>query len=163
MKVGLLAVAGWLVAAVLMVGVSWSAISVVRTAVVPRTTVAGGLPVPVETPTAAPTAGATPTTTPTTTAGGRPVLATGRGGSATVRCVDGTPRFVNVTPRQGYSVHRDDGPGEVRFDGPSGARTEITATCAGDTARTGVEDRAASGGGDDDDSGGGDDDGGDDD
>jgi len=147
-RMGLLAVAGWLVAAVLMVAMSWSAIGVVRTAVAPGGTVAAGLPTADETsgPTAGPTTTAAPGTTPPP-AGGT-VLASGAGGTAAVRCAGGVPTFVNLTPRQGWSVHRDDSPGEVRFDGPSGARTEIRVTCAGDTPRTSVKERGARGGDD---------------
>lgn len=158
-RFGLLAVGGWLVAAALMVGVSWSAISVVRGAVVPRTEVASGLPVPEETlPGTAPATPAptrpTPTANPTrpspnpspTAATGRAVLASGPGGTATVRCVDGVPTFLNITPRQGYTVKPDDDAGRVRFDGSSGARTEITATCTGDGAEAKVENKTARGG-----------------
>lgn len=165
MRTGLLAVAGWLVAAVLMVALSWSAIGVVRTAVVPGTLVATGLPAPQETatggtaPTTAPTPAPTRSGAPPTTPAARSVLVTGNGGTTVVRCAGGTVQFLNVTPRQGWSVHGEDEPGRVRFDGPSGARTEIRVTCTGGDPRSAVEERSGSGG-----SGGGDDgDGGDDD
>jgi hypothetical protein len=160
-RMGLLAVAGWLVAAVLMVVVSWSAIGVVRTAVVPGSAVATGLPTADETgsATARPTTPAPTTTRPP--AAPAAVVVTGAGGTATVRCTGGVPAFVNLSPRQGWSVDRDDSPGEVKFDNPSGARTEIRVTCAGGTPRPVVEERAADGdddggsrgrgGGDDDD------------
>ena len=66
---GLLAISGWLVAAALAVGISWSAIDVVRDSVGASQPVSTALPAPDETsspapgptstrPTAAPTAGA---------------------------------------------------------------------------------------------------------
>jgi len=161
-RTGLLAGAGWLVAAALTVGVSWSAISVVREAVVPQAAVAPGLPTPEETrpattgpPAGGPagTATATPTARPGSTAG-RVVLATGRGGTATVRCSGGVPEFVNLVPQQGYRVDRDDSGTEVEFSSPD-HRTEITASCAGGIPRASVEEKGGRGGGSDR-SGGGD-------
>jgi hypothetical protein len=160
-RIGLLAAAGWLVAALLTVGISSSAVSVVRDAVAPQSPVAAGLPTPEETTpggttaggtTAGPTGSAGPSPTASqgsaapTAAAGRPVSVSGQGGTAIVRCVGGTPEFRNVMPRQGYQARADDSPGEVEFRS-SEHRTEITATCAGSTVRTSVEEKDDSGGG----------------
>ena len=65
MRFGLLATAGWLVAAVLTVVVSWNAVDVVRQAVSPAPAVAQDLPVPSETAaTSSPPATTTRPTTP---------------------------------------------------------------------------------------------------
>jgi hypothetical protein len=159
-RIGLLAISGWLVAAVLTVGISWSAISVVRDSVLQQTTV--GLPPPAETPTTT----AAPTTTrpaPSPTVGAA-VSASGQGGSVVVRCTNGRPAFVNVRPQLDFRAEPDDSGAEVQFRS-SNHRTEITATCSGNVARTRVEERANSGGGgggggDDGGGGGGDDNGG---
>ena len=147
MRIGLLAIGGWLVAAVLTVGVSWSAISVVRDAVAAGPSVATALPTPDET--AGPTA--TRTTAPPrpgpTTAAARIVSRTGQGGSVSVRCAGGRPEFVTVVPRQGYTVETDDSGDEVKLRSGS-ARTEFTASCAGGVPRVTVEDKGS--GGDDD-------------
>lgn len=153
MRIGLLALGGWLVAAVLTVGVSWSAISVVRDAVVVRAEVDSSLPAPEE-PSVSPTPAATTARPSPTTPAARIALGSGRGGTATVRCVDGRPAFVNITPKQGYGVERDDDGTEVKFRSAAG-RTEMTASCAGGVPRVTVEDRDEGGsgrgrGGDDD-------------
>jgi hypothetical protein len=149
-RIGLLAVAGWLVAAVLTVGVSWSAVSVVRTAVAPPPVVAGALPSPDETPGDTPSRTATRPATPTSSAippasAGAPASGGGQGGTVTVRCVDGVPRLLNVTPQQGYGSRVDD-PGEVEFESDD-HRTEVTVTCTGGTARIDVEEKSGRGGG----------------
>ena len=150
MRIGLLAISGWLVAAVLTVGVSWSAISVVRDAVAPASEVAAALPTPDETAaTPAPTASRTPAR-PSPSArpsAGAATLASasGRGGTATAQCVDGRPDFINVTPRPGYQARRDDDGAEVEFRSSSG-RTEMTATCVGGVPRIAVEDKDEDGG-----------------
>lgn len=161
MRLGLLAAAGWLVAAVLTVAASWSAVSVVRTSVVAPAIVDAALPTPREpapatptpttTPTPTPTPGSTPTPTPGSTSSsagpaGAPASGGGQGGTVTVRCVDGVPRFLNVTPSQGFRGRTDDRPGEVEFES-DGHRTEITVTCAGGTARIAVEEKGGRGGG----------------
>lgn len=148
MRIGLLAAAGWVVAALLTVGASWSAVAVVRDAVVPTTVVATGLPTPEETlpgsatpgPTRSPSAPATRSPAAT-----RSVLASGQGGTALVRCTAGTPEFYNVTPRQGYQARTDDSPGEIEFRSEA-HRTEVTATCAGGIPRAAVEEKGGSDG-----------------
>ena len=162
MRFGLLALGGWLVSAVLMVAVSWSAISVVRGAVVPETVVTSGLPVPDETSgppasSAAPSAAPSARPSPTAAATGRSVSASGVGGTVVVRCVDGVPRFVSQIPRQGFWVDSEDSPGEVRFSSDD-HRTDVKASCAGTEPRVEVEeedrdDNSGPGGGDDDNSG----------
>lgn len=163
-RIGLLAIGGWLVAALLTVGVSWSAISVVRDAVAPAAEVAAALPTPDET--AEPTASTTPdgptaSTTPRPSATPRPSSSSaaeirsvsGRGGTATARCVDGRAVIVNVIPRQGYAVDPDGDGSEAEFRSAAG-RTEITATCVAGVPRFEVEEEDESGsgrGGDDDD------------
>ena len=150
MRIGLLALSGWIVAAVLTVGVSWSAITVVRESVVPRTEVASAaLPAPAE------TASAT-----TSRPSPRPaVVATrsfsGQGGTVTARCPGGVPAIVKSVPRQGFGVDQDDSGREVKFES-SDHRTEITVACTG-TQPTFTTEEKATGGGDD---GGGDDNGG---
>ena len=149
MRIGLLAIGGWLVAAALTVGVSWSAITVVRQSVVPRTEVASALPAPEET--------GSVTAAPATTAP-RPTVAaarsvSGQGGTVTARCTDGVPAIVRIVPRQGFGADRDDSGREVTFES-SGHRTEITIDCAGTTPSFSTEEKALSGGGGGDDSGG---------
>jgi uncharacterized membrane protein YgcG len=138
-RIGLLAISGWLVAAVLTVGISWSAISVVRDSVVRQTTVE--LPPPAETPTTA-----TPTRPAPSPTAGAAVSASGQGGSVVVRCVNGRPAFVNLHPQQDFTAIPDDSGAEVQFRS-SDHRTEITATCSGNVPRTRVEERADGGGG----------------
>jgi hypothetical protein len=144
MRFGLLAAAGWLAAAAVTVAVSWSAVSVVRDAVSPTTIVAAGLPSASGT-----TAfGAARTPAPSRSSGpvtGEPVSGGGQGGIATVLCVAGVPRFVNVTPAQGYRTRTDDSPGKVEFDS-STHRTEVTASCTGSTAAVAVEEKETGGG-----------------
>jgi hypothetical protein len=155
-RIGLLAIGGWLVAAVLTVGVSWTAISVVRDAVAPASEVAAALPTPDETAGSTapgPTASATTPRTPRPSASTSQLAsASGRGGTASVRCVDGRPDFVNVAPRSGYEARQDDNGAEVEFRSSAG-RTEMSATCAGGVPRIAVEDKDEGGsgrGGDDD-------------
>ena len=97
---GLLAISGWLVAAVLAVGLSWSAISVVREL--------GGAAQPVGDGPAAPERVRRPATPDGTRPPARPTAGRGarhgpvRAARSTVRCVNGRPTIVNVTPRQGF-------------------------------------------------------------
>jgi hypothetical protein len=151
---GLLAIGGWLVAAVLAVGISWSAIDVVRDSVGASQPVATALPAPSEASTPAPG----PTTTRPTAAptAGAPVVKAGQGGTVTAQCVNGRPQIVNASPRQGFRVESDDSGNEVQFRS-SDRRTEMKVSCAGLTATVTVEEHSSAGGG-----GGGDDTGGDD-
>jgi uncharacterized membrane protein YgcG len=126
-RTGPLAVAGWIVAATLTLGASWSAVQVVRGAVAPEdlaVSPSDTLPVPAETTSVA----ASPS--PTATPAGRSASKTGTGGTVVVRCVDGVPQLVRRIPRQGFAVEVDDSPGEVKFSS-DGHRTEIKATCVG--------------------------------
>jgi uncharacterized membrane protein YgcG len=153
-KLGLLAISGWLVAAVLTVGVSWSAISVVRDSVAPQTEVSKALPTPEETagPIASPT-----TSRPAPRPSAAPVLVkSGQGGQVTVRCANGRLQVLNVTPRQGFTPEADDSGAEYQFRS-SDHRTEIKVSCSGNRAQGTVEEHTS--GGDD---SGGDDSGGDD-
>jgi hypothetical protein len=152
-RIGLLAISGWLVAAVLTVGISWSAISVVRSSVVAQPSV--GLPAPAEGSTGPATTAAPTTTRPTATAGAI-AAASGQGGSASVRCVGGRPTLVSYNPNTGFAARLDDSGAEVQFRS-SDHRTQITVTCTGNTAHTQVEEQAmgGSGGGGDDNGGGG--------
>jgi hypothetical protein len=145
MRFGLLAAAGWLVAAAVTVAVSWSAVSVVRDAVSPTTIVAAGLPAASGTTTPGPTRAPAPSRSsgPVT---GEPVSGGGQGGTVTVHCVAGVARFVNVTPAQGYRTRTDDSPGKVEFDS-STHRTEVTASCTGRAAAVRVEEKETVGGG----------------
>jgi uncharacterized membrane protein YgcG len=155
-RIGLLAISGWVVAAVMTVAVSWSAISVVRQSVVPQTNVASALPAPVEgTSTAAP-ATTRPSPSPTVAA---LQSVSGQGGMVTARCTNGVPTIVKFTPQQGFTAERDDSGREVQFRS-SDHRTEITLACTGGKVAFSKEEKAisASGGG----GGGGDDNGGDD-
>jgi hypothetical protein len=147
-RIGLFAISGWLVAAVLAVGISWSAIHVVRDSVLQQTTV--GLPPPAETPTTAPTTTG-PAPSPTV---GAAASASGQGGSVIVRCTNGRPDFVNVHPQQDFRATPDDSGAEVQFRSPN-HRTQITASCAGNVPHTQVEERADGGGGGGDGGGGG--------
>jgi hypothetical protein len=150
-RTGILAISGWLVAAVLAVGLSWSAISVVRDSVAPQARIADSLPAPEESVAAAPTA-ARPAASPTA---GSARTGSGQGGLLTVRCVNGRPDLINVTPRQGFTADSDDSGVEVQFSS-STHRTEIKATCSGATPVFSVDENTVNSGG------GGDDDGGDD-
>src|SRR4051812_13858987 len=116
----MIAISGWLVAAVLAVGLSWSAISVVRESVAPQAHIENSLPAPDESVTAAPT---TTRPAPSPTAGGART-GSGQGGLVTVRCVNGRPDLINVTPRQGFTANSDDSGVEVQFRS-SDHRTEI--------------------------------------
>ncbi|HZB48925.1 MAG TPA: hypothetical protein VE547_07500 [Mycobacteriales bacterium] len=156
MRTGPLAVAGWVVAAALTLGVSWSAMSAVRTAVAPAD-LASGLPAPDETSSGpagtsapAPTSSAPrpgPTaTTPAATA----LTRTGIGGTIRVRCTAGGLELASVIPRQGFTADLDDSPGEVKFTS-DGHRTEMRASCAGGRPQVRVEEDDR--GGDDDNSG----------
>jgi len=139
---GLLAISGWLVAAALAVGISWSAIGVVRESVGASQPVATALPAPNETSGPAPAPSSTrPTAVPT--AGGL-AIKMGQGGTVTAQCVNGRPHVVSAVPRQGFGVESDDSSAEFRS---SDHRTEMTVTCSGLTATVRVEERATSGGG----------------
>ena len=148
---GLLGIGGWLVAAVLAVGISWSAIDVVRDSVGASQPVATALPPPSEASTSASPSSTRPTAAPT--AGG-PVVKAGQGGTVTARCVNGQPQIVNAAPRQGFRVETDDSGNEVQFRS-SDHRTEMTVSCSGLTATVQVDEHSDGGGG-----GGGDDHGG---
>ena len=158
MRIGPLAAAGWLVAAILTVAVSWSAVQVVRTAVAPQE-LSGALPTAlpaVDEPAATspsgsarPSATATPgrspgTTAPAGSAAGRAVSASGVGGTVVARCVGGVPQLARI-PRQGFAVDADDTPGEVTFESDD-HRTEIKASCAGSVPRVVVEEKGGRGG-----------------
>ena len=151
MRTGLIAISGWLVAAAMAVGVSWSAISVVRDSVTTTQTVSA-LPPPEETA----GTGSAPTTTrpaPSPTVGAV-VTVSGQGGMVTARCSAGRPEVLNVVPNQGFAVESDDSGAEAKFRS-SDHRTEITLTCSGLTARGRVEEKSTGGGGGDDHGGGG--------
>jgi uncharacterized membrane protein YgcG len=150
-RIGLLAISGWLVAAVLTVGASWSAINVVRDSVVQRTAVSDALPAPEETgsTTAAPTT-ARPSPSPAVAIRSL----SGQGGSVTAQCTNGVPAIVKAAPRQGFRVDVDDSGREVQFRS-SDHRTQITVTCSGGTPRLAREEKAISAGGGDDNGGGG--------
>jgi hypothetical protein len=127
-KLGLLAITGWLVAAALAVGISWSAIGVVRDSVGASSTVVGALPTPDESTNPAPAPTTTrPTAAPTV---GALVTKAGQGGTVTARCVKGRPVFVTMVPRQGFQVEADDSGAEVQFRSAD-HRTEMKATCSG--------------------------------
>ena len=153
MRTGPLAVAGWVVAATLTLGVSWSAMQGIRTAVAPAdldVSAADSLPVPTETSTAAPTSAptsASPRPSASPTAG--TVTQVGVGGTIRVSCAGGVPRVVGAIPRQGFSVDVDDSPGEVKFTSGS-HRTEMNASCAGGRPQVRVEEDDRGDGGDDD-------------
>jgi hypothetical protein len=149
-RIGLLAISGWIVAAVMTVAVSWSAIGVVKNSVVPQTAVAGALPAPEETASAAPTT-ARPTPGPTVAAA-RSVA--GQGGTVTARCANGVPAIVRSIPQQGFSGQPDDSGREVKFTS-SDHRTEIKVACTGTTVTFSKEEKTISSGGDDNGGGGG--------
>jgi hypothetical protein len=139
---GLLAISGWLVAAVLAVGISWSAIGVVRDSVGASQPVATALPVPNETSAPAPAPSSTrPTAVPTA---GALAVGKGLGGTVTAQCVKGRPNVVSAVPRQGFGVESGGSSAEFRS---SDHRTEMTVTCSGLTATVHVEERASGGGG----------------
>ncbi len=149
-RIGLLAISGWIVAAVMTVAVSWSAIGVVKNSVVPQTQVASALPTPHE---------AGVTSTAPTTARPSPTLAeatslSGQGGSVTARCPNGVPAIVTVIPQQGFTPDRDNSSREVKFSS-SDHRTEITIACSGSRAVLSKEEKAISAGGGGGDNGGG--------
>jgi uncharacterized membrane protein YgcG len=153
-RIGLLAISGWIVAAVMTVAVSWSAIEVVRGSVVPQTQVSSAaLPAPEETVSAT-------TTRPTTAA---PIVAAARsisglGGSVTANCTNGAPTVIRAIPKQGFGADKDNSNREVKFTS-SDHETEIHIACSGTTATFTKEEKAIGGGGDDN-GGGGDDNGG---
>jgi hypothetical protein len=152
----LLAISGWLVAAALAVGISWSAIGVVRDSVGASQPVSTALPAPNETSSPAPGPTSTrPTAGPTA---GALVTKVGQGGTATAQCVSGEPRLVSVVPRQGFRAESDNSGAEVQFRS-SDHRTEVKVSCSGLTATVQVEEHAGTGGGGG--GGGGDDNGGD--
>ncbi|HEY6747750.1 MAG TPA: hypothetical protein VI357_18790 [Mycobacteriales bacterium] len=142
MRIGLLALTGWILAAVLTVGVSWSAISVVRQSVVPRTEVASALPAPEETGsvTAAPT-----TPTPKSTLAAVRSYS-GQGGTVSARCTGGVPAIVRIVPQQGFRGDPDDSGREVKFES-SDHRTEIKIACSGTTPTFSKEEKSTDGGG----------------
>ncbi|HEV7654723.1 MAG TPA: hypothetical protein VGP36_08295 [Mycobacteriales bacterium] len=156
MKIGLIAVSGWLVAAVLTVGISWSAISVVRTSVVPQAPVNSTLPTPDEA--VVTTAPATPRPTPKPTAGTMVTVA-GQGGQIIVRCVNAKPDVLNIHPASGFTAQVDDSGREVQLVSAAGHRTELKVGCTGNTVTSSVDEHAATatggGGGGGDDNGGG--------
>jgi hypothetical protein len=150
---GLLAISGWLVAAALAVGISWSAINVVRDSVGAGQPVATALPAPSEASTPAPGPSSTrPTAAPTA---GALAVRTGQGGTVTAQCVNGRPRVISAVPRQGFRVESDDSGNEVQFRS-SDHRTEMKVSCSGLTATVQLEEHASGdGGGGGDDHGGG--------
>lgn len=148
-RIGLLALSGWIVAAVMTVAVSWSAIGVVKNSVVPQTPVAGALPAPEESVTAAPTT-ARPSPRPTVAA--LKSLA-GQGGTVTARCTGGVPAIVKSVPQQGFNADPDDSGREVKFTS-SDHTTEVTIACTGGTVTFSKEEKATGGGGGDDNGGG---------
>jgi hypothetical protein len=150
---GLLAISGWLVAAALAVGISWSAINVVRDSVGAGQPVATALPAPSEASTPAPgPSSARPTAAPTA---GALAVRTGQGGTVTAQCVNGRPRVISAVPRQGFGVESDDSGNEVQFRS-SDHRTEMKVSCSGLTATVQLEEHASGdGGGGGDDHGGG--------
>jgi hypothetical protein len=153
-RIGLLALSGWIVAAVMTVAVSWSAIGVVKSSVVPQTkVVTSALPTPEET---GPTSAAPTSARPSPTLAAASSLS-GQGGSVTARCTNGVPVIVQVIPQQGFGQERDDSNREVKLSS-SDHRTEITIACSGGRAVLTKEEKAISAGGGDD--GGGDDGGG---
>lgn len=156
MRLGLLAISGWLVAAALAVGISWSAIGVVRDSVGASQPVSSALPAPEETsgPAPAPTI-SRPTAAPTV---GALVTRAGQGGTVTARCVSGRPRLVSMVPRQGFQAEADDSGAEVQFRSAD-HRTEMKATCSALRVTVSVDEHSTGGGGDDN-GGGGDDHGG---
>jgi hypothetical protein len=141
---GLLAISGWLVAAALAVGISWSAINVVRDSVGAGQPVATALPAPSEATTPAPSPSSTrPTAAPTA---GALAVRTGQGGTVTAHCVNGRPRVISAVPRQGFGAESDDSGDEVQFRS-SDHRTEMTVSCSGLTATVRVEEHSGDNGG----------------
>ena len=131
-------------AAVLAVGISWSAIGVVRDSVGAGQPVSTALPAPDETSSPAPgPTGTRPTAAPTV---GALVTKVGQGGMVTARCVSGRPQLVSVVPRQGFQAEPDNSGAEVQFRS-SDHRTEVKVTCSGLTATVLVEEHASAGGG----------------
>jgi len=148
---GLLAISGWLVAAALAVGISWSAINVVRDSVGAGQPVATALPAPSEATTPAPGPSSTrPTAAPTA---GALAVRTGQGGTVTAQCVNGRPRVISAVPRQGFGVESDNSGNEVQFRS-SDHRTEMKVSCSGLTATVQLEEHSSGGGGGDDHGGG---------
>ena len=149
---GLLAISGWLVAAALAVGISWSAINVVRDSVGAGQPVATALPAPSEASTPAPSPSSIrPTAAPTA---GALAVRTGQGGTVTAQCVNGRPRVISAVPRQGFGVESDNSGNEVQFRS-SDHRTEMKVSCSGLTATVQLEEHSSGGGGGDDHGGGG--------
>lgn len=164
MRTGLLITAGWLAAAAAASAVSWSAVTLARSAVTPRTAsqaVAGAGAAGALTSSPAPPPSRSPRGTAPASPSGRPgpagrsapgdlsdpVLARGIGGTVTFRCDGSVPVFQNVTPWQGFSHRVDDsGSGEVRFESDS-HRTDITVSCAGGVPRWSADEKAEGGGG----------------
>lgn len=165
MRTGPLAAAAWVVAATLTLGVSWSAVQVVRSAVAPED-LATALPPPDETGsvTSRPSASAPPRSAePTGTRTPRPsgdagqqITFTGTGGTVVVQCVDGRPQMISVIPRIGFRVERDDDGVEAKFRSAR-HRTELKFSCAGLVPQVSKEEKDEGGGGDDSGRGGGDD------
>ncbi len=141
---GLLAIGGWLVAAVLAVGISWSAINVVRDSVGAGQPVSTALPAPNET--SSPAGGPTSTRPTAAATAGALVTKVGQGGTVTAQCVSGKPRLVSVVPRQGFQAESDNSGAEVQFRS-SDHRTEVKVSCSGVTATVQVEERSSAGGG----------------
>jgi hypothetical protein len=149
MRTGPLAVAGWVVAAALTLGVSWSAVQVVRSAVAPTDlAVSSGdsLPLPSESGSGSPAPSRTGTPSAPATPAARTAAASGTGGSVVVRCVGGVPQLVSRIPKQGFTVEVDHSPGEVKFSSDR-HRTEIKATCTTTGPRLTVEEDDRGGGG----------------
>jgi hypothetical protein len=151
MRTGPLAVAAWVVAATLTLGVSWSAVQVVRSAVAPADlTVSSGDSLPVPTEPSGSTPGMTtpdPTTpAPTGTPAARSASQSGTGGTVVIRCVGGVAELVRAIPRQGFAVEPDDSAAEVKFSSDS-HRTEIKATCAGGQPQFSLKEDDRGGGG----------------
>jgi hypothetical protein len=163
-RTGLLMTAGWLAAAAAASAVSWSAVTLARSAVTPKTAsqaAAGGgaagrlTASPTSAPSrsprgtgpASPSGQAGPTGRSTPGHLSDPVLAPGTGGTVIFRCDGSTPVIQNVTPWPGFSQRVDDsGSGEVRFESDS-HRTEIKVSCAGGRPRWTAEEKAEGGGG----------------
>jgi hypothetical protein len=150
MRTGPLAAAAWVVAATLTLGVSWSAVQVVRGAVAPQdleVSSGDGLPVPTEPDRSATPSGPRPTTTTPAAPVTDTASASGIGGTVVVRCVGGVPRLVSRIPKQGFTVKVDDSPGEVKFSSDR-HRTQIKAACAAGKPQLTVEedDHGGSGG-----------------
>jgi len=141
-----LAISGWFVAAGLAVGISWSAISVVRDSVSAGTPVVEALPTPDEsastTAASSPPASSRPTPAPTV---GALASGTGQGGTVLARCRAGRPVIVSKVPRQSFSVETDDSGDKVEFRS-SDHRTEMKVSCSGLLATVRVEEHGDGGG-----------------